>query len=104
MSFALATVPPPRSIHPETLGSGRHLLQVEVQGEPPMLALYCPRHRVGAMYYTGLHYWQTFVPIGFGDFLRILARAGVVVPESDDARDWIEACGLAVIPSGTRAH
>lgn len=104
MTFKLATVATPHALHPETIGSGRHMLQIEVPGEAPVLACYCPRNRVGAMYYTAMEYWQTFVPVSFGAFLRMLADAGVTVPESDDSRDWIEACGLALIPSAQRAH
>ena len=104
MTFKLTSVPPPHSLHPETIGSGRHMLQIEIPNEGPILACYCPRNNVGAMYYTVMGYWQTFVPVSFGAFLRMLADAGVTVPESDDSRNWIEACGLAVIPLVTRAH
>lgn len=104
MSFKLANVPAPHGLHPETLGSGRHILEVHPHGEAPMLACYCPRNRVGAMYYTVLGYWQMFVPLSFGSFLRMLAESGVQVPESDDSRDWIEACGLTLAPTAPRAH
>lgn len=105
MAVKLAHVPRPHGIHPDTLNSGRHVLQIQSEGKATVLACYCPRNFVGAVFYPHLGFWEMFTPIAFGDFLEVLGAGRVIVPDNPDANDWIEACGLTAAPTNSkRAH
>lgn len=95
MAFRLAQVPPPHSLHPDTLNSGRHGYAIRTAEGIDAVLYYCPRHRVSAVYEPAQSYWTIRTPDTFAAFLSKLAESGIVIPDNEESRDWIEACGLS---------
>lgn len=95
MAFRLAQVPPPHSLHPDTLNSGRHGYAIRTDDGLDAVLYYCPQHRASGVYEPGPGYWTIRTPDTFAAFLSRLAARGVVIPDDDESREWIEACGLS---------
>lgn len=103
MSFRLAYVPPPHSLHPDTLQSGRHGYAVTTTAGINVVLYFCPLHRASAIYEPTQRHWTVRTPDTFAGFLTTLASIGIVIPDDEDSREWIEACGLSGHAGGS-AH
>lgn len=103
MSFRLAHVPPPHSLHPATLQSGRHGYAVTTSDGTNVVLYFCPIHRASAIYEPMQRHWTVRTPDTFAGFLATLTSIGIVIPDDEDSREWIEACGLSGSP-GIASH
>ena len=103
MAFRLEQVPPPHSLHSSTLASGRHGYAVSTESGVNALLYYCPMHRASAVFEPAHGYWTIRTPDTFGAFLSRLASLCVTIPDDEDGRDWIEACGLTPCTGAARA-
>ena len=98
MAFRLANVPNPHTVHPDTFHSGRHAYAVTSNDGVDAIVMFCPQHNTAAIYEPALGSWTIRTPTTFGAFLAALAERGVVIPDNEDSREWIEACGLSPVP------
>lgn len=103
MAFRLAVVPPAHSLHPDTLSSGRHGYAIRTAAGIDVVLYYCPQHRASGIYAADHGYWTIRTPDTFGAFLGRLVALGVVIPDDDESREWIEACGLSPIAGAAGA-
>ena len=94
MAFRLNASPPPYSLHPDTLTSGRHGYALRTGDGIDAVFYFCPRHRASAVYEPAQGYWTIRTPDTFAAFLQRLSALGIVFPDDDECRDGIEACGL----------
>lgn len=96
MTLRLDHPPMPHLPHRDTLTSGRHGYSVSTEdGLHHAVLYYCPQNRVSAVYELAQGHWNIRTPDTFAEFLIRLTEIGVVIPDNEESRDWIEACGLS---------
>lgn len=98
MSESKHQAPVPRAPHPDTLRNPRFTI---LDASGTRLLCWCPVHRCGAVYATEAGVWNLQVPVSFGEFLLALKTRGLVVDNSPDLVQWIDACTAAQAPRPT---
>jgi hypothetical protein len=81
-----STLPIP---HPETLAN---ISATIVSRDSAHLVFYCRRQQCGGIYSLNAELWNLTGPISFADFLDVLRRGGVQLPDSADLQIWLDTC------------
>lgn len=82
-------LPLPLTVAPETLQDARCRL---ASTDGRYLAVYCRRHRVGAVCDSAVPLWSIVGPIEFFEFQATLAASGFALPGELELQAWIDAC------------
>lgn len=88
MTDATASVYAPRAPHPDSLADPRLMIR---DTSETLLAHYCHRHRVGAVYDLRSQAWSMFTPMTAQEFIGSLPKLGVHLADTSDLQSWIDA-------------